>query len=245
MEWVIDRSVIAWSLVTLSLFNCVGFSDVGFPVVGFSDDGLSNDGGKETGCSWMMYSLLLNLPLSSVVWWRSMYPARSNSLTAERIASLKNAADFFKICGVRRDAETGGVLPTSPVFCAVVHLFAPPRFPLPLKNIDFTGVFHVFLWQRPFMGRPLSVHITGICVFVQRTFCWKTQLTIPWRRAKVIPQWKNGIGSFWENDASLPKEQHSQAAGNPDEDQKWMWLWRSPAAPGTEGARRKTAESLR
>ena len=29
MEWVIDRSVIAWSLVTLSLFNCVGFSDVG------------------------------------------------------------------------------------------------------------------------------------------------------------------------------------------------------------------------
>ena len=41
-EWVIDRSVIAWSLVTLSLFNCVGFSDVGFPVVGFSDDGLSN-----------------------------------------------------------------------------------------------------------------------------------------------------------------------------------------------------------
>ena len=79
MEWVIDGSVIAWSLVTLSLFNCVGFSDVGFPVVGFSDDGLSNDGGKETGCSWMMYSLLLNLPPSSVVWWRSMYPARSRS----------------------------------------------------------------------------------------------------------------------------------------------------------------------
>ena len=36
----------------------------------------------------LMYSLLLNLPPSSVVWWRSMYPARSNSLTAERIASL-------------------------------------------------------------------------------------------------------------------------------------------------------------
>ncbi len=57
------------------LFNCVGFSD----------GGLSSDGGKETGCSWMMYSLLLNLPPSSVVWWLSMYPARSNSLTAVRL----------------------------------------------------------------------------------------------------------------------------------------------------------------
>ena len=40
-----------------------------------------------------------------------------------------------------------------PFFCAVVHLFAPPRFPLPLKNIDFTGFSHVFLWQRPLGGR--------------------------------------------------------------------------------------------
>jgi hypothetical protein len=61
----------------------------------------------------------------------------------------KTPQTFFKICGVSRGAETGGVLPTSPVFCAVVHLFAPPRFPLPLKNIDFTGFSHVFLWQRP------------------------------------------------------------------------------------------------
>jgi hypothetical protein len=61
----------------------------------------------------------------------------------------KNAVGFFKVCGAGWDAETGGVLPTSPAFCAVVHLFAPPRFPPPLKNIDFTGVFHVFLWQRP------------------------------------------------------------------------------------------------
>ena len=37
-EWVIDGSVIAWSLVTLSLFNCVGFSDVGFPVVNCTQD---------------------------------------------------------------------------------------------------------------------------------------------------------------------------------------------------------------
>ena len=49
-------------------YNCVGFPDGGFSVVGFSDNGLSNDGGKEVGCSWMMYSLLLNLPPSSVVW---------------------------------------------------------------------------------------------------------------------------------------------------------------------------------
>jgi hypothetical protein len=61
----------------------------------------------------------------------------------------KTPQTFFKICGVRRGAETGGVLPTSPVFCAVVHLFALPRFPLPLKSIDFTGFSHVFLWQRP------------------------------------------------------------------------------------------------
>jgi hypothetical protein len=52
---------------------------------------------------------------------------------------IKNAAGFFKICGVGRDAETGGVLSTSPVFCAVVHLFAPPRIPLPLKTFILLG----------------------------------------------------------------------------------------------------------
>ena len=57
----------------------------------------------------------------------------------------KKRRRLFIICGIGRDAETGDVLPTSPVFCAVVHLFAPPHFPLSLKNIDFTGVLHVFL----------------------------------------------------------------------------------------------------
>ena len=34
---------------------------------------------------------------------------------------------LFTICGVRRDAETDGALPASPVFCAAVHLSMPPR----------------------------------------------------------------------------------------------------------------------
>ena len=41
-------------------------------------------------------------------------------------------------------AGTTDALPTSPVFCAVVHWFAPPPFPFPIKNIDFTGSSHVF-----------------------------------------------------------------------------------------------------
>jgi len=63
---------------------------------------------------------------------------------------MKKRRRLFIICGAGRDAESGRCLAgIARFFCAGVHLFAPPRFPLPLKNIDFTGVFHVFLWQRP------------------------------------------------------------------------------------------------
>ena len=48
----------------------------------------------------------------------------------------------------------------------------------------------------------------------------------------------------------LPKEQNSQASGFPDEDCKWMWLWRRPprkkggAAEGATRAGRRTRANL-
>ena len=40
-------------------------------------------------------------------------------------------ADFFKICGAGRDAESGRCLADIARFCAVVHLFPPPIFRCP------------------------------------------------------------------------------------------------------------------
>jgi len=46
----------------------------------------------------------------------------------------------------------------------------------------------------------------------------------------------------------LPKEQNSQVSGFPDEDCKWMWLWRTflkGTAEGATRAKRFACQSLR
>ena len=44
--------------------------------------------------------------------------------------------------------------------------------------------------------------------------------------------------SLQEKVKDLPKEQNSQASGFPDEDCKWMWLWRTFLKGTAEGAMR-------
>ena len=80
-------------------------------------------------------------------------------------APEKTPQTFFKICGVRRGAETGGVLPTSPVFCAVVHLFVPPRFPLPLKTLILLG-FLMFSYGNTLEVRDFCLHLFCQCKLV-------------------------------------------------------------------------------
>ena len=46
---------------------------------------------------------------------------------------------FSKSAAFAGAQKAGDALLTSPAFCAVVHLFVPPRFPLPLKTLILLG----------------------------------------------------------------------------------------------------------
>ena len=48
----------------------------------------TDEGGKFSSNEYIIHEHPVSLSPLSVVWWRSMYPARSNSLTAERMAAL-------------------------------------------------------------------------------------------------------------------------------------------------------------
>ena len=61
---------------------------------------------------------------------------------------------FSKSAAFAGAQKAGDALLTSPALCVVVHLFVPPRFPLPLKTLILLG-FSMFSYGNALKGRGL------------------------------------------------------------------------------------------
>ncbi|WP_160638055.1 hypothetical protein, partial [Pseudoflavonifractor sp. 60] len=80
--------------------------------------------------SFLVYIIAIRLFLNhSPSEWFSLYKKRRRL--------------FSKSAAFAGAQKAGDALLTSPAFCAVVHLFVPPRFPLPLKTLILL-VFSMF-----------------------------------------------------------------------------------------------------